>query len=81
MTMQFIWQGFDSLPAAPLVLDLVQLAELARRRQESGLMPHLASFFKAPLGVSQSRPSDQFRLLAEYVASMQAGTPVSEAAG
>ncbi|MHC1725864.1 MAG: inositol-3-phosphate synthase [Syntrophobacteraceae bacterium] len=66
MSLQFVWQGYDSLLAAPLVLDLVRLAELAKRRGEAGLMPHLASFFKAPIGVEKHALQDQFRLLAEY---------------
>ena len=36
MTLQFTWQGCDSLLAAPLVLDLARLALLAQRRGESG---------------------------------------------
>ena len=32
MTLQFIWQGCDSVLAAPLVLDLVRFTELAWRR-------------------------------------------------
>jgi myo-inositol-1-phosphate synthase len=66
MSLQFIWQGYDSILAAPLVLDLVRLAALAKRRGESGLMPHLASFFKAPLGVDNHAFQDQFRMLVDY---------------
>lgn len=67
MSLQFVWQGYDSLLAAPLVLDLVRLAELAKRRGEAGLMPHLASYFKHPIGVQEHRLSEQFRMLMEYV--------------
>ncbi len=67
MSLQFIWQGYDSLLAAPLVLDLARLAEFARHRGESGLMPHLASYFKAPLGVRDARLHEQFRMLEDYV--------------
>ncbi|MBI5453768.1 MAG: inositol-3-phosphate synthase [Deltaproteobacteria bacterium] len=66
MTMQFVWQGFDSILAAPLVLDLARLSVLAKRRGEAGLMTHLASFFKAPLGVEAHCLHDQHRLLVEY---------------
>jgi myo-inositol-1-phosphate synthase len=66
MSLQFIWQGYDSILAAPLVLDLVRLAEFAKRRGEGGLMPHLASFFKAPLGVEEHALQDQFRMLIDY---------------
>ncbi len=50
MTMQFTWQGCDSLLAAPLVLDLVRLTEREWREGRSGVMTHLASFFKSPMG-------------------------------
>ena len=66
MSLQFVWQGYDSLLAAPLVLDLVRLADLAKRRGEAGLMPHLACFFKSPLGVGEHRLYEQFRLLSDY---------------
>lgn len=66
MSLQFVWQGYDSLLAAPLVLDLVRLAELAKRRGEAGLMPHLASYFKNPLGVAEHRLNEQFDMLQDY---------------
>ncbi len=66
MSLQFLWQGFDSLLAAPLVLDLVRFADLAKRRGESGLMKHLACFFKDPLGVNEHRLYEQFRMLQDY---------------
>ena len=63
MTMQFIWQGCDSVLAAPLVLDLVRFVELARRRGEVGQLQFLASFFKSPLGVDEQRFDRQFQML------------------
>ena len=36
MSMQFTWQGCDSSLAAPLVIDLARLADLALRRDEVG---------------------------------------------
>lgn len=66
MSLQFTWQGYDSMLAAPLVLDLVRMAELGRRRGESGLMPHLACFFKEPLGVSEYAFPEQFGMLRRY---------------
>lgn len=50
MTLQFTWQGCDSLLAAPLVLDLVRFTERARRSGDTGVLTHLASFFKSPMG-------------------------------
>ncbi|MBW1645695.1 MAG: inositol-3-phosphate synthase, partial [Deltaproteobacteria bacterium] len=71
MSLQFIWQGFDSILAAPLVLDLVRLAELAARRGDGGLMPHLGLFFKSPLGVEEHRLAQQFEMLLAYAARMR----------
>jgi myo-inositol-1-phosphate synthase len=50
MTMQFTWQGCDSILAAPLVLDLVRFTERERRRGTNGVMTQLSSFFKSPMG-------------------------------
>jgi myo-inositol-1-phosphate synthase len=66
MTLQFIWQGCDSLLAAPLVLDLVRFVELARRDGEVGVLSHLGSFFKRPLGLAEHDFSRQFSLLCEW---------------
>lgn len=70
MSLQFVWQGFDSLLAAPLVLDLVRLAEFAGRRGEAGLMPQLACYFKSPIGVREYALYDQFKMLTDYVAQV-----------
>lgn len=69
MSLQFIWQGYDSILAAPLVLDLIRLAEFAQKNGEYGLMPHLASFFKAPLGIQEHRLHEQFHMLSDYVSA------------
>jgi myo-inositol-1-phosphate synthase len=68
MILQFIWQGCDSILAAPLVLDLARLALLSQRRGEVGVLKHLACFFKSPMGVEDHDFFRQFRLLEEYVA-------------
>src|SRR5438552_12361240 len=68
MSLQFVWQGCDSILAAPLVLDLVRLTEFAQRHGEAGPMTHLACFFKDPLGVAEHSFAEQFRLLTDYVA-------------
>lgn len=69
MTLQFIWQGCDSLLAAPLVLDLARFTELAWRRGHTGPMTHLASFFKSPYGVSEQDFGRQFQMLQAWAAS------------
>ena len=66
MTMQFTWQGCDSLLAAPLVLDLVRFTELARRRGETGTLKFLGSFFKSPLGVEEQSFERQFLVLEQW---------------
>ena len=71
MTLQFIWQGCDSVLAAPLVLDLVRFTELAWRRGHVGPMPFLASFFKSPYGVSEHRFDRQFQMLEDWVEEKQ----------
>ncbi|MBI5559450.1 MAG: inositol-3-phosphate synthase [Deltaproteobacteria bacterium] len=73
MSLQFTWQAYDSLLAAPLVLDLIRLAQFALHRGEWGLMPHLASFFKAPLGVAVFDHHQQFAMLNEYVRGVAPG--------
>jgi myo-inositol-1-phosphate synthase len=67
MILQFIWQGCDSLLAGPLVLDLARLALLAQRRGESGVMPHLACFFKNPLGTTEHDFFKEWEMLMTYV--------------
>jgi myo-inositol-1-phosphate synthase len=63
MTLQFTWQGCDSLLAAPLVLDMVRFTDLARRRGHVGLMPFLGCFFKSPQGVEEQGFIRQFQAL------------------
>ena len=60
MTFQFIWQGCDSILAAPLVIDLVRLVERAARAGEHGVLDWLACFFKSPLDVAEQEFSKQF---------------------
>jgi myo-inositol-1-phosphate synthase len=66
MTLQFTWQGCDSVLAAPLVLDMIRFTDLARRRGETGQMKFLASFFKSPYGVSEHNFERQYRWLEEW---------------
>ncbi|MFM7107675.1 MAG: inositol-3-phosphate synthase [Planctomycetaceae bacterium] len=68
MTLQFTWQGCDSILAAPLVLDLFRLVERAHRAGESGALEWLACFFKSPLGVTDQDFGRQVALLHEWAA-------------
>jgi myo-inositol-1-phosphate synthase len=69
MTLQFTWQGCDSILAAPLVLDLVRLVERARREGEVGALGWLACFFKSPLGVTEQDFAGQVRMLHDWAAA------------
>ncbi|MDO4569578.1 MAG: inositol-3-phosphate synthase [Planctomycetia bacterium] len=71
MTLQFTWQGCDSLLAAPLVLDLARLTELARRKNFKGKMDFLACFFKSPIGVDEQGFVRQFEQLERWIHAME----------
>ncbi|QDV75973.1 inositol-3-phosphate synthase [Botrimarina mediterranea] len=66
MTLQFTWQGCDSALAAPLVIDLVRLMDLALRRQEKGAIGALAAFFKSPLGAAPRGFVEETQTLIEW---------------
>ncbi len=67
MTLQLVWQGLDSILAAPLVIDLVRLAEYTHRMGFRGAMTHLAVFFKAPYNTSEHNLYKQFEMLKDFV--------------
>jgi myo-inositol-1-phosphate synthase len=66
MSLQFTWTGSDSALAAPLVLDLARLAELALRRGEAGELAHTACFFKSPLAGGTHDFARQYARLLAY---------------
>jgi myo-inositol-1-phosphate synthase len=66
MVLQFLWQGCDSLLAAPLVIDLVRFTDREARRGKSGVMSHLASFFKSPMDCDEPAFALQFQQLVEW---------------
>jgi len=74
MKLQFTWEGADSALAAPLVLDLVRLVAYADARGEGGAQPHLASFFKSPMGVDEHDLSRQYAMLVDYAAARTPGS-------
>lgn len=67
MSLQFTWNGCDSLLAAPLVLDLARLAQLAQRRGERGVLTALSPFFKDPMGTCEQRLVRQDQLLLRWL--------------
>ena len=73
MTLQFIWQGCDSLLAAPLVLDLIRFTEREQRRGTSGVMTQLSSFFKSPMGENVAPEfHQQYAMLEAWAAEVRA---------
>jgi myo-inositol-1-phosphate synthase len=66
MTLQFTWQGCDSALAAPLVIDLVRLMDLALRREEKGAISALAAFFKSPIGAQPRAFIEEAQTLIEW---------------
>jgi myo-inositol-1-phosphate synthase len=77
MTLQFTWQGCDSILAAPLVLDLVRLVERAHRGGEQGPLSWLACFFKSPIGVVEQDFSKQFALLDAWAQAAAGSAPAA----
>jgi myo-inositol-1-phosphate synthase len=68
MILQFIWQGCDSMLAAPLAIDLARLTDNAMRRGEKGVMEHVSAFFKQPSDGDHRDFFTQSLKLMEYVA-------------
>jgi len=87
MTLQFTWQGCDSLLAAPLAIDLARLADLEKQHGGRGLLCHLACFFKSPEGTAESDFFEQYSLLAAHIAQLEArhveaaAAPIGESLG
>jgi myo-inositol-1-phosphate synthase len=52
---------------APLVIDLARLALFAQSKKESGVLRHLACFFKSPMGVAEQSFFRQAAMLQEYL--------------
>ncbi len=74
MSMQFTWHGCDSILAAPVVLDLVRFADVALKRNESGPLLHLASFFKSPVHCEEHDLHAQFHRLTDYLSDSSHGS-------
>ena len=67
MTLQFTWQGADSALAAPLVLDLVRLVDLAASQGECGGLGHLAFFYNSPVRCEVHDLAEQYARLCHHV--------------
>ncbi len=80
MVMQFIWQGCDSILAAPLVLDLFRFTERATRDGQVGVLEDLACFFKSPMKSARNHKFDQaitaqFEKLLDWAAKFEKLAP------
>jgi hypothetical protein len=66
----------DSILAAPLVLDLVRLVDVAKRHGEAGIQRQLSVFFKAPYHAEGERPMHdlfkQYALLEQWAHKINA---------
>jgi myo-inositol-1-phosphate synthase len=81
MNMQFVWQGSDSILAAPLIIDLVRFTVRECRAGRGGPMRHLACFFKDPIDVKEQNYFKQWQLLLEHMAESQKLPPPKPTTG
>lgn len=66
LTLQTTWSAYDSMLAAPMVLDLARLMALAHAAGEQGDVSALGFFFKDPWGSDEHSFANQSRNLAEW---------------
>ncbi len=67
MSLQFTWQGSDSLLAAPLIIDLARLTAHDLKCGRHGPLTHLACFFKDPTDVTKYDHYVQWRQLMDHL--------------
>ena len=72
MTLQFTWQGCDSLLAAPLRSTFAVSPILKNNEGRRGLLRHLAPFFKSPEAVDTHDFFEQFDMFAAHYAKRRA---------
>jgi len=70
----------DSILAAPLILDMIRLLDLAKRRGESGIQRQLSMFFKAPYATVGEEPVHDFFKQAELLERWAAGEVIKPVA-
>lgn len=66
ITLQTTWSAYDSLLAAPMILDLARLMALADAAGRSGDVPAFALFFKDPWGGDEHSFAAQHRDLVSW---------------
>ncbi|MEC5199232.1 myo-inositol-1-phosphate synthase [Arthrobacter sp. PL16] len=74
LTLQTTWTAFDSMLAAPMVLDLSRLMALAHVSGEKGHVSALGFFFKDPWGSNEHSFSRQTDILVEWAQTMSSST-------
>jgi len=72
LTLQTTWTAYDSMLAAPMVLDLARLMALAHAAGEEGHIAALGFFFKDPWGSDEHAFADQARNLVEWAQTASA---------
>lgn len=70
ITLQTTWSAYDSMLAAPLVIDLARLLSLAGAAGVRGVVPALGSFFKDPWGSEVHAFADQTAALRSWADDM-----------
>ena len=78
ITLQTTWSAYDSMLAAPLVIDLARLLSLADAAGQSGALPALGFFFKDPWGSDVHAFADQATALRSWAS--ETGLAVAPAA-
>lgn len=78
ITLQTTWTAYDSMLAAPLIIDLVRLLDLADRSGVRGPVGELAVFFKDPWGSEVHDYALQAQAL--YVWARECATTVQQVA-
>lgn len=79
ITLQTTWSAYDSMLAAPLVLDLARLLSLADAAGEHGALPALGFFFKDPWGSEVHAFADQAIALKSWAAQTGAAVAADSA--
>ncbi|MFD4421101.1 inositol-3-phosphate synthase [Agromyces sp. NPDC058484] len=68
ITLQTTWSAYDSMLAAPLVIDLARLLSLADAAGQYGVLPAFGFFFKDPWGSDVHAFADQATALRSWAA-------------
>lgn len=71
-TLQTTWSAYDSMLAAPMVLDLARLLALADATGHAGPVAELGFFFKDPWGSEAHAFAEQARTLVDWAAAASA---------